>query len=142
MTTNETLNQQVEETMQVPTGRKYAESHEWYLIDNGVVTVGITQFAADELTDITYVDLPAVGSTINADDSFGEVESVKATSELFSAIAGTVTEINAELEDHPELINDKAFEEGWMVKIKADSLDPLKELMSDEEYKLFVKNTK
>lgn len=128
--------------MQIPTDRKYAESHEWYLVDDNVVTMGITQFAADELTDITYVDLPAVGSSINADDTFGEVESVKATSELFSAIAGTVTEINEELGDHPELINDKAFEEGWLVRIKAESLDPLKELMSAKEYKLFVKNSK
>lgn len=139
---NETLNPQVEEKMQVPTDCKYAESHEWYLVDDDIVTMGITQFAADELTDITYVDLPEPGNSILADESFGEVESVKATSELFSAIAGTVTEVNEELQDHPELINDKAFEEGWMIKVKTESLDPLKELMSDKEYKLFVKGSK
>ena len=128
--------------MQAPTDRQYSETHEWYLINDDVVTVGITQYAADELTDITYVELPEVGATVNADDAIGEVESVKATSEIFSAFAGRIVEYNESLADHPELINDEAFDEGWLIKIKADSLEPLNTLMSAKEYKTFVRNTK
>ncbi|UCF34279.1 MAG: glycine cleavage system protein H, partial [Phycisphaerales bacterium] len=74
--------------MGIPNDRRYSESHEWFLVEGGLVTVGITQYAADELTDITYVDLPEVGSTVAAGDAIGEIESVKATSELFTAVAG------------------------------------------------------
>lgn len=125
--------------MKPPQDRKYSETHEWFLADNGIVTVGITQFAADELTDITYVELPEVGASISAGDPVGEVESVKATSEVFSAIAGRVVEVNESLVDHPELINDDAFDEGWLVKIQAESVDPLSSLMSAKEYCSFFK---
>jgi len=120
--------------MEVPTNRKYLDTHEWFLVDGDTVTVGITQYAADELTDITYVELPEVGTMVTAGKAFGEVESVKATSELLSAVSGTVTEINTELADQPELINDDPFGKGWMVKIKADSLDPLESLMDAAAY--------
>ena len=126
--------------MKVPTDRKYSESHEWFQVDDGdVVTMGITQFAADELTDITYVELPEVGATLEAGDTIGEVESVKATSEVFTAVEGEVVEINTALEDHPELINDSAFDEGWLVKIKADSLAGFETLMDAKAYKLFAR---
>ena len=120
--------------MEVPTDRKYLDTHEWFLVDGDTVTVGLTQYAADELTDITYVELPEVGTAVTAGKAFGEVESVKATSELLSAVSGTVTEINTELADQPELINDDPFGKGWMVKIKADSLDPLESLMDAAAY--------
>jgi len=126
--------------MKVPIDRKYAETHEWFLLDENVVTMGITQYAADELTDITYVELPAVGTKVTVGDSIGEVESVKATSEIFTSVSGTVTAVNTALTDHPELINDDAFEEGWMVKIKVDSLDPLRSLLAAKEYVSFVRN--
>ena len=124
--------------MNVPDDRKYSETHEWYLVDGNIVTVGITQHAADELTDITYVDLPATESVVSADSPIGEVESVKATSEIFSCIGGQVTEANAELADHPELINDDAFAGGWLVKIKADSLAPLESLLDAKGYQEFL----
>ncbi|MGD2111446.1 MAG: glycine cleavage system protein GcvH [Phycisphaerae bacterium] len=125
--------------MNVPTDRKYSETHEWFLVDdNNVVTLGITQFAADELTDITYVELPEEGATVSAGAPIGEVESVKATSEVFTAVGGTVVEVNTALTDHPELINDDAFDEGWLVKIKADSLHGLETLMSAKAYKTFA----
>ena len=95
--------------MNVPNDRKYAETHEWFLMEGDIVTIGITQHAADELTDITYVELPAVGAAVSAGAAFGEIESVKATSELTSAFAGTVTEVNEELTDSPELVNDDPF---------------------------------
>jgi len=127
--------------MKAPVDRKYTETHEWFLVDDhGVVTMGITQYAADELTDITYVDLPEVGAKLNAGDAIGEVESVKATSEIFTAVGGKVVEVNTNLTDHPELINDDAFEEGWLAKIKADSVEQLSALMDAKEYKAFVRN--
>jgi len=126
--------------MKVPIDRKYAETHEWFLLDDNIVTMGISQYAADELTDITYVELPAVGTKITVGDVIGEVESVKATSEIFAAVGGTVVAVNTTLADHPELINDDAFEEGWMVKIKTDSPDPLRSLLSNKEYAAFVRN--
>ena len=125
--------------MKVPIDRKYAETHEWHLVEDDVVTIGITQYAADELTDITYVELPEVGTAVGAGDTVGEVESVKATSEILTAVAGKIVEVNAALADHPELINDDAFEEGWIVKIKADSLDGLNLLMSAKAYASFAK---
>src|SRR3954471_9426347 len=85
--------------MSVPTDRRYLESHEWHKLDGDVVTIGITQQAADELTDITYVALPEVGKTLTANKPFGEVESVKATSDLYSGVSGTVSEINKQLAD-------------------------------------------
>ena len=126
--------------MKVPIDRKYAETHEWFLLDDNIVTMGISQYAADELTDITYVELPAVGTRVTVGAVIGEVESVKATSEIFTAVGGTVVAVNTALADHPELINDDAFEEGWMVKIKTDSPDPLRPLLSCKEYAAFVRN--
>ena len=120
--------------MSVPNDRKYTESHEWFLVEGDVVTVGITQYAADELTDITYVDLPEVGSSVAAGETIGEIESVKATSDVYCAVTGEVVEVNEKLSDHPELINDDAFEEGWLVRIKADSVKPLNKLMEAREY--------
>ncbi len=120
--------------MSSPDDRKYTQTHEWFQADGDVVTVGITQFAADELTDITFVDLPEPGTTITAGEPFGEVESVKATSELNNVVDGEIVEINTRLADEPELVNTSPFDEGWMVRIKADSTDPLKELMSAAQY--------
>ena len=126
--------------MKVPPDRRYAETHEWFLLDDTIVTMGITQYAADELTDITFVELPEVGSRVTVGDVIGEVESVKATSEIFTAVGGSVVAVNTALVDHPEVVNDDAFEEGWMVKIKTDTLDPLRTLMAAKEYTTFVRN--
>lgn len=127
--------------MECPTDRKYAETHEWYLKEGDLVTVGITQYAADELTDITFVELPEIGSSHGVGDTIGEVESVKATSDLYTAVAGQVVEVNTALGDHPELLNDDPFEEGWIIRIKADSAAPLGALMSAKEYTSFVRNS-
>jgi len=126
--------------MKAPVDRKYSETHEWFLWDDKIVTMGITQHAADELTDITFVDLPEVGKAVTAGDVIGEVESVKATSEIFTAVAGKVVEVNTNLMDHPELVNDDAFDEGWMIRIQTDSADSLQTLMDAKEYKAFVRN--
>jgi len=120
--------------MSIPADRKYAETHEWYAVDGITVTMGITQFAADELTDITYVELPEAGTQVKAGAAIGEIESVKATSEIFSAIGGTVVDVNADLADKPELLNEDAFNAGWIVKIEASDLAPLETLMDATAY--------
>jgi len=128
--------------MTLPTDRKYSESHEWFLIEGDTVTIGITQHAADELTDITFVELPAVGKKFNPGDTIGEVESVKATSEIFTSLQGEVIAVNKTLADQPELINEDAFDEGWMIKLKLTGpIDP-EGLMDAKEYKAFVKAAK
>ena len=104
--------------MSVPSDRKYLKSHEWHKLDGDTVTLGITQFAADELTDITYVDLPEIGTKVTAGESFGEIESVKATSDLNSGVSGEVVETNPDVANNPSLVNSDPHEGGWMVKIK------------------------
>lgn len=113
---------------------KYAQTHEWFRVSGKVVTIGITQFAADELTDITYVSLPAVGSQVTAGKSFGEVESVKATSDVYSAVSGNVIEINGKLDKQPELVNTQPQADGWMIKIECADLSPLDKLMDAAAY--------
>ncbi len=120
--------------MAVPADRKFLKSHEWHKLDGDVVTIGISKFAADELTDITYVSLPAVGKQLSAGQTFGEVESVKATSDLYSGVSGTVVEVNTKLNDAPELVNNDSFEGGWMVKVKVSDAAQLNGLLSAQQY--------
>jgi len=120
--------------MSMPTDRKYAETHEWYQVDGKVVTIGITQYAADELTDITYIELPDAGTEIEAGGMAGEIESVKATSELVCVVAGRVNAVNEGLADKPELVNEDAFGAGWMLKLEVSDLSPLEGLMDAEAY--------
>lgn len=128
--------------IKAPADRKYSETHEWFQLEGDVVTMGITQYAADELTDITYADLPKPGASVSAGDAVGEVESVKATSEIFSAVTGKVVAVNDSLTEKPELINDDAFDDGWLVKIKVDSPSQMDALMDAQEYAAFVRNQK
>lgn len=124
--------------MAVPNDRKYSQTHEWFKAEGDVVTIGITQFAADELTDITFVDLPEVGSQVEGGSHFGEVESVKATSELYCAVSGEVTAINTKLTDEPGLLNTDPLNEGWMVRIKCTDLSPLEKLLDGPAYDKMV----
>ena len=124
--------------MSFPSDRKYSESHEWYLVDGDVVTMGITQYAADELTDITYVELPEPGTPVDAGQPCGELESVKATSDLCCAVGGEVVERNDELADQPEKVNEDAFGAGWMLKIRVADLSPLEKLMDAPAYEKHV----
>jgi glycine cleavage system H protein len=120
--------------MNIPDDRKYLESHEWVKLDGHVATIGITQLAADQLSDVTFVELPGAGSPLSAGQVFGEIESVKATSELYSALSGTVTEINEALADQPELVNSAPFEGGWMIKLEATNLAEIEGLLSAADY--------
>ena len=108
-----------------PADRKYLKSHEWHLPKGAdVVEIGITQVAADELTDVTYVKLPAVGSTVTAGKPFGEIESVKATSDLYSGVTGTVTEINEGINNDPGVVNRDPYAGGWMIRVKVSANGP------------------
>src|SRR3954463_9541564 len=116
--------------MSVPTDRTYLQSHEWHKTDGDTVTIGITQSAADELTDITFVSLPKVGDKLDANGRFGEIESVKATSDLYTGVAGTVTAVNENLTSDPGLVNREPFQGGWMIKVKASNADDVNKLLS------------
>jgi len=120
--------------MSVPTDRTYLESHEWHKVEGDTVTIGITQHAADELTDVTYVALPKVGDTISANSRFGEIESVKTTSELYSGVSGTVMAVNEQLNNNPGLVNSDPFGAGWMIKLKATNASDASKLLSAADY--------
>ena len=124
--------------MAVPQDYKFTQTHEWFKVDGNTVTVGVSQFAADELTDITYVDLPEVGSEVTAGEDFGEIESVKATSGLYCAVSGKVAAINERLEGEPELVNNDPFGDGWMIKIECSDLSPLDKLLDAPAYEKMI----
>ena len=111
---------------EIPEDLRYTKDHEWARLDGELVVVGITAHAVEKLGDITMVTLPEVGSTITAGESFGDVDSVKAVSELFAPVTGEVVEVNGALEDAPERVNEDPYGDGWLVKIKVDGgLDDL-----------------
>ncbi len=120
--------------MSAPTDRKYLETHEWHQATGDTVSIGITQFAADELTDITFVQLPKVGAKLEANKRFGEIESVKATSDLYTGVSGTVTEVNSALSDNPGLVNKDPYGQAWMIKVKMSDPKQLDRLLPVEEY--------
>lgn len=104
--------------MHNPADVKYTKDHEWIRIDGGVGTVGITEFAQGELGDVVFVELPAVGAAVKAHATFGTIEAVKAVSDLYAPVSGTVTEVNQELAKTPELVNKDPYGKGWMVRIR------------------------
>jgi glycine cleavage system H protein len=118
----------------VPTDRRYLKSHEWHKLDGDICTIGITQFAADELTDVTYVALPKAGKEVTAGQPMGEIESVKATSDLYSGMSGVVSAVNDKLSSAPELVNSNPFDDGWMVKIKVTDPSQHQKLLTAEAY--------
>ena len=120
--------------MSVPTDRRYLQSHEWHKLDGDTVTIGITQFAADELTDITYVKLPKVGSKVSAGQPFGEIESVKATSDLYSGVSGEVVAVNNALDKDPGSVNRDPYEGAWMIKVRVANRGDLDNLLSLQDY--------
>lgn len=121
-----------------PNDLLYTEDHEWARVEGKLVTVGITQFAVDQLGDVTQVDLPREGETIKQKDVFGTVESVKAVSDLFAPVSGKVVKINSPLVDSPEYVNEDPYDTGWMVQIEVTSPEELSKLMSPEAYETFL----
>lgn len=121
-------------TFSIPDDLLYLESHEWLAVNNGTGRVGITDFAQDELGDIVFVELPAVGETVEQDEAFGVIESIKAVSDLYAPVSGEVTAVNSSLEDAPELVNDDPYGDGWMLELAlADDTDT-SALLSPSEY--------
>ena len=124
--------------MDFPEELKYTEAHEWVLVENDVVTVGITNFAQDQLGDIVFVELPEVGDMLEEGKTFGVVESVKAVSDVYAPVAGEVVAVNEALPDEPEALNNSPYDEGWMIKIKLADPAVLDGLMSVTAYQEFV----
>jgi glycine cleavage system H protein len=119
----------------VPSDLKYAKSHEWVKVaSDGTAIVGITDYAQNSLGDITYVQLPKIGATFKAGDSFGVVESVKAASDLYSPVAGTVLEVNKALDGAPETVNQAPYETGWMLRLKLDDAKSVDALLDAKAY--------
>jgi len=117
-----------------PSDRRYLATHEWHKVDGPLVAIGLTQFAVDELTDITYVALPRVGDAVTAGARFGDIESVKATSELYCGISGSVAEVNSELNANPGVVNTDPYGEGWLIKVKAANPADVNTLLTVEQY--------
>ncbi len=124
--------------MNNPDDLLYTKEHIWMRVDGTKATLGITDHAQEELGEIVFAELPDVGTSFDADDAFGNVESVKAVSELFIPVSGEVTSINSSLEDSPHLINDDAFGKGWLIRISLDDTSEIEELLSAEEYTDFI----
>ena len=118
-------------------GLKYAESHEWVKVEGNIAVIGVTDYAQKEMGDITYVDMPDVDDEVAAGEEFGALESVKASSDLFSPVSGTVVEVNEELEDAPEKVNEDAFA-NWIIKVEMSDAAELDALMDAAAYKAFI----
>jgi len=121
-----------------PEDLKYSQSHEWVRAEDDLATIGITDFAAEELGDIVNIELPEVGTTLSAGQSFGSIDSVKAASELISPVSGEVVEVNEDLESTPELVNQEPFSSGWMIIVKMEDPSEVDLLMTSEEYEHFI----
>lgn len=120
--------------MSTPTNRVYSESHEWLLVDGDVLTIGLTSFAVDQLTDVTFVEMQPEGTVIDPGDSVGEVESVKTTSDIYSPVGGEIIEVNDALTENPEMVNNDPYGDGWLVKIKIEDQGTLGNAMDAAAY--------
>ena len=117
-----------------PNKLRYSKTHEWAYLEGDICTLGLTQFAVDQLTDVIYVDLPDADDPIVANDSFGEIESVKAVSDLYSPVGGDVLAVNEKLQTDPTLISKDPYDKGWLIKVKVDKGTTLDALMTLEQY--------
>ncbi|HMO82260.1 MAG TPA: glycine cleavage system protein GcvH [Pyrinomonadaceae bacterium] len=122
----------------IPENLRYSKDHEWVSVDGDTATIGITDYAQHSLGDVVYIDFPRAGDRFASHEAFGSVESVKAVSEIFTPIAGEVTEVNEGLNDSPELVNSDPYGEGWMVKLKMDNPGEVDGMLSGEEYEEYL----
>ncbi|CAN5800450.1 glycine cleavage system protein GcvH [soil metagenome] len=123
----------------VPEDLHYSKDHEWVRVEGEIAVVGITDYAQDSLGDVVYVELPKVGEEFAANESFGSVESVKAVSEVFLPVSGTVAEVNETLNDEPEKVNGDPYGEGWMIKVRMKNSGTVDSLLTAAEYEDFTK---
>ena len=124
--------------MEFPEELKYTEEHEWVMVEEDLAVVGITDFAQDALGDVVFVELPEVGTAVEAGKAFGVVESVKAVSDVYAPLTGTIEEVNDDLIDAPEIINTSPYEDGWMVKIRMAEASDADALMDAEAYQALI----
>ncbi len=123
-----------------PDDRKYTKTHEWVKIENDCAVVGITDYAQESLGDITFVELPAVGDTVEQGEECGVIESVKAASDLYAPVSGEIAEVNTFLEEKPEAINRSAYEDGWIFKLRDFDEDQVERLMDADQYEAMLEN--
>ncbi|KAG4069161.1 hypothetical protein HA402_012014 [Bradysia odoriphaga] len=124
--------------MNFPSNLRYTKDHEWILLEGNVATIGITEFAQRELGDIVFVDINSLSKPVNAEEVFGTVEAVKTVSDLFMPVAGTVSEVNPELESSPELVNQDPYGDGWMVKVTVNNPADVEALLDAAAYQALV----
>ena len=126
----------------IPADLRYHEEHEWTRLKGAHATVGISNFAHDALGDIVFIDLPKAGASVKAGQQIGEIESTKTTSTLYTPISGTIVQVNAELKDHPEVVNTDPYGKGWMVVIDLSNAGEVDKLMTAAQYEAFLANQK
>ena len=126
----------------VPGDLRYHQEHEWARVNDNKATVGISHFAQDALGDIVFIDLPKVGAVVQSGQQIGEVESTKTTSTIYTPLSGTITKVNADLKDHPEIVNSDPYGKGWMVVIELSNRGEIDQLMTAEQYEGFLSKQK
>lgn len=127
---------------EVPTDRNYSKEHEWAKVEGDLVTVGITDHAQNSLHEITFVEISEVGTVVKTGDECGLVESMKASSDIFSPVSGEIVEVNSELEDAPEIVNEDCYGKGWMFKVKHSNLDAeIASLLDAKAYKEYLESS-
>ncbi len=124
--------------MEIPKELRYSREHEWVAVEGKVAAIGITDYAQEQLGDVVYVELPEVGAQVKKDEPFGVVESVKAVSDIFAPVSGTVSAVNRPLVDNPEKVNADPYGEAWMIRVEMSTPTELDELMTAAEYEQFV----
>ena len=129
-------------TYHIPEDYYYTKDHEWAQVDENIVTIGITEFAQNSLGEIVYVELPEEGQKVNQGEPFGAVESVKAASDLYAPVSGTVIEVNTSISDDPAILNDDPINNGWMIRIEMDTEKELANLMRAPDYKKLIAEAK
>jgi glycine cleavage system H protein len=128
--------------MEFPEDLKYSKEHEWVLVEGNVATVGITDYAQEQLGDIVFVELPAIGDKVSKEDNFGVVESVKAVSDVYAPVSGKVLEVNDDLPENPEMLNEDPYGDGWMIKVEMSDREELDDLLTAAEYEQYVAEEK
>jgi glycine cleavage system H protein len=126
----------------IPADLRYHQEHEWVRLNGTQATVGISHFAQDALGDIVFIDLPKVGASVTAGQQIGEVESTKTTSTIYTPVSGTIAKVNADLKDHPEVVNSDPYGKGWMAVIELSNAGEVEKLMTAVQYDTFLKNQK
>ncbi len=124
--------------MEIPQELRYSEEHEWVAVDDNIATIGITDHAQEQLGDIVYLELPETGTAVTKGDKFGVVESVKAVSDIYAPVTGTVVSVNTGLPDTPETVNEEPYGEGWMIRVEMSNPEEVNDLMTAAEYEKFI----